>query len=54
MSSISQKVASLALGDLVARGLGFVSSMVLARALGPESYGFGQRFSGFLLFNMVF
>ena len=39
MSSISQKVASLALGDLVARGLGFVSSMVLARALGPESYG---------------
>lgn len=39
MSSISQKVASLAFGDLVARGLGFVSSMVLARALGPESYG---------------
>ena len=39
MSSISQKVASLAFGDLVTRGLGFVSSMVLARALGPESYG---------------
>ena len=39
MSSISQKLASLAFGDLVTRGLGFVSSMVLARALGPESYG---------------
>ena len=39
MTSIRQKVASLAIGDLVARGLGFVSSMVLARALGPESYG---------------
>lgn len=39
MSSITQKVASLAIGDMVARGLGFVSSMVLARVLGPESYG---------------
>ena len=39
MSSITQKVASLAIGDMVARGLGFISSMVLARVLGPESYG---------------
>lgn len=39
MSTILQKISSLALGDLVSRGLGFITSIYLARILGPEGYG---------------
>lgn len=39
MSSIIHKISSLALGDLISRGLGFFTSIYLARMLGPEGYG---------------
>ena len=39
MTKLSQKIASIAFGDIVGRGISFVTTVYLARVLGAESYG---------------
>jgi O-antigen/teichoic acid export membrane protein len=53
MASLSKKIASIALGDLIGRGFGFITTVYLARVLGTEGYGFltiGLSFMGYLVF----
>ncbi|MFV1884906.1 MAG: oligosaccharide flippase family protein [Balneola sp.] len=39
MAKLSKKIASIAFGDVVGRGISFVTTVYLARILGAESYG---------------
>ncbi len=39
MAKVRDKIASIAFGDIVGRGLGFFTSVYLARMLGADSYG---------------
>lgn len=39
MAKVRDKIASIAFGDIVGRGLGFFTSVYLARILGADSYG---------------
>ncbi len=39
MPKLTQKIASIAFGDIVGRGISFITTVYLARVLGAESYG---------------
>ena len=39
MAKLSQKIASIAFGDIISRGISFLTTVYLARVLGAESYG---------------
>lgn len=39
MSKLTDKIARIAFGDIVGRGIGFITTIYLARTLGAESYG---------------
>lgn len=39
MTKVRDKIASIAFGDIIGRGLGFFTSVYLARVLGADSYG---------------
>lgn len=40
MSKIRDKIARIALGDIVGRGIGFLTTIYLARTLGAEAFGY--------------